>query len=105
MNGRNIAALGRALAFLLLAAASPLAAQARASGAPAPAADITPGLEVLREVQRRYASTRFRTLTFTQKTTFPDGRIEWWYEAESIPGKARVDVAPLANRNAQIFRN
>jgi hypothetical protein len=37
--------------------------------------------------------------------TVPDGRIEWWYEAESIPGKARVDVAPFATRNAQIFRS
>jgi hypothetical protein len=63
------------------------------------------GLEVLRQVQQRYSTTRFRTLTFTQRTTFPDGRIEWWYEAESIPGKARVDVAPFANRNMQIYRN
>ena len=62
------------------------------------------GLEVLREVHRRYSTTRFRTLTFTQRTTFPDGRIEWWYEAEAIPGRARVDVAPFSNRNTQIFR-
>jgi hypothetical protein len=71
---------------------------------PALASDA-PGLEVLREVHRRYAATRFRTLTFTQKTTFPDGRVEWWYEAEAIPGRARVDVAPLANRNMQIYRS
>ena len=71
----------------------------------APVDTLAPGLEVLREVHRRYSATRFRTLTFVQKTTFPDGRVEWWYEAESIPGKARVDVAPFANRNAQIFRN
>jgi hypothetical protein len=63
------------------------------------------GLEVLREVHRRYSTTRFRTMTFTQRTTFPDGRIEWWYEAEAIPGRARVDVAPFPSRNAQIYRN
>lgn len=31
--------------------------------------------------------------------------MEWWYEAESIPGTARVDGAPFADRNMQIFRN
>ena len=66
---------------------------------------VSPGEEILREVHRRYASTRFRTLSFTQRTTFPDGRVEWWYEAEAIPGRARVDVAPFTDGNAQIFRN
>jgi hypothetical protein len=76
-----------------------------------PISDSTPHLpEDRRELEREEgveqgADTRFRTLTFTQRTTFPDGRIGWWYEAESIPGKARVDVAPFSNRNAQIFRN
>jgi hypothetical protein len=63
------------------------------------------GEDVFRMVYERYAKTRFRTVTFTQKTTFPDGRVEWWYEAESIPGKARVDIAPFDRRNTSIFRN
>lgn len=93
---------------LLSAGATALAAQARGGGLPAagpPVPSDAPGLQVLREVHRRYSATRFRTFTFTQRTTFPDGRIEWWYEAESIPGKARVDVAPFSNGNAQIYRN
>jgi hypothetical protein len=90
----------------LCLAAVPGAAHIPGRGAFSPAPDtVAPGLEVLREVHRRYAATRFRTLTFVQKTTFPDGRVEWWYEAESIPGRARVDVAPFADRNMQIFRN
>jgi hypothetical protein len=95
-------------AALLAGVCGPVAAQGRGGGLPAagpPVPNDAPGLEVLREVHRRYSTTRFRTLTFTQRTTFPDGRIEWWYEAESVPGKARVDVAPFADRNAQIFRN
>jgi hypothetical protein len=92
------------LSVLLLAAAAPLNAQS-ATGPGAPAPSVSAGLAVLERVHRRYAETRFRTLTFTQRTTFPDGRVEWWYEAESLPGKARVDVAPFADGNAQIFRN
>jgi hypothetical protein len=86
-----------------------LATSAGAVGAQLPPPPVIPpdaaGLEVLREVHRRYSTTRFRTLTFTQRTTFPDGRIEWWYEAEAIPGRARVDVSPFANKQMQIYRN
>jgi hypothetical protein len=95
-------------AVALLAAFVPASAQGRGGGLPAagpPVPDDAPGLQVLREVHRRYSGTRFRTFTFTQRTTFPDGRIEWWYEAEAIPGRARVDVAPFSNGNAQIFRS
>jgi hypothetical protein len=97
---------GRAALCWLLVLTSTTALHAQ-GGAPAPAApqDISAGLDVLREVHRRYSTTRFRTLTFTQRTTHPDGRVEWWYEAESIPGKARVDASPFANRNAQIYRS
>ena len=75
------------------------------AGSSAVAAQQTPaGVAVLRQVHDRYVNTRFRTVSFLQKTTFPDGRGAWWYEAESIPGKARVDVAPFENRNTSIFR-
>lgn len=93
-------AIACTLAVLAVLPASSLGQQT-----PAATAEEEPGLTVLREVHRRYADTRFRTLTFTQKTTFPDGRVEWWYEAESIPGMARVDIAPLADRKTSIFRN
>lgn len=78
---------------------------ASAAGISSAAAQQKPaGLEVLERVHARYAATRFRTVSFVQRTTFPDGRVEWWYEAESIPGKARVDIAPFENRNASIYR-
>jgi hypothetical protein len=96
-------ALVRLLLGALLLAASADAALAQLPPPPTIPANA-PGLEVLRQVHSRYAATRFKTLTFTQRTTFPDGRIEWWYEAEAIPGRARVDVAPLANKNMQIYR-
>jgi hypothetical protein len=96
---------GALLAAALIAAAPPLRAQSTTAGDATVGPDVAAGVAVLQDVHRRYANTRFRTLTFTQRTTFPDGRVEWWYEAESIPGKARVDVAPFADRNAQIFRN
>ena len=80
------------------------ALSAAASAAAAQHNETPAGVAVLEQVYQRYAHTRFRTVSFLQKTTFPDGRVEWWYEAESIPGKARVDIAPFENRNASIFR-
>jgi hypothetical protein len=53
----------------------------------------------------RYAGKWYRTLTFTQKTTLPDGKIETWYEALELPGKLRIDVAPLDNKKTILFRN
>ena len=76
-----------------------------ASTASAQAPQMTPGEALLQQAHDRYVDTRFRTVSFVQRTTFPDGRIEWWYEAESIPGKARVDIAPFEDRSASIFRN
>lgn len=53
----------------------------------------------------RYAGKCYRTLTFTQKSTFPDGKVETWYEALLVPGKLRIDIAPLDSMNATICRN
>ena len=71
----------------------------------APVVQEEPGVAVFRQVFDRYSKTRFRTVSFLQRSVFADGRIEWWYEAEEIPGKARVDFAPLANRNTSIWRS
>ena len=52
-----------------------------------------------------YATTWYRTLTFTQTATFADGRTETWFEALEVPGRLRIDVAPADGGNATIFRN
>lgn len=63
------------------------------------------GEEVVRMMHARYAGKWYRTATFTQKTTLPDGKIETWYEALEVPAKLRIDIAPLAGRNVILFRN
>lgn len=62
------------------------------------------GDDIVRIMHDRYAGTRFRTLTFVQKTERPDRDTETWYEALS-PGRLRIDIAPLDSMNAVIFRD
>ena len=38
-----------------------------------------------------------------QTTTFPDRPAETWYEAGTIPGKLRIDIAPLDSMTAILF--
>jgi hypothetical protein len=76
--------------------------------APAPAADSTKprnGEELVQQMHERYQRRWYRTLTFTQRTTLPDGKVETWYEALELPGKLRIDIAPLAARKTILFRN
>jgi hypothetical protein len=61
------------------------------------------GEDLVREMHARYASTWYHTVTFTQTTTFPDEPVETWYEAGTIPGKLRIDVAPLDSMTAILF--
>jgi hypothetical protein len=56
-------------------------------------------------MRNRYAGKWYRTLTFTQKTTLPDGKVETWYEALELPGKLRIDIAPLDSGKTLLFRN
>jgi hypothetical protein len=63
------------------------------------------GEEVIAWMRQRYAGKWYRTLAFTQKTTLPDGKVETWYEALELPGKLRIDIAPLDSMNAILFRN
>ena len=42
-------------------------------------------------------------LTFVQTTSFPDHPSETWYEAGTIPGKLRIDMAPLDSMNAFMY--
>jgi hypothetical protein len=63
------------------------------------------GEDLIRQMRDRYAGKWYRTLTFVQKTTFPDGKVETWYEALELPGKLRIDIAPLENKRTILFRN
>jgi len=74
---------------------------------PAFAAKITNGEELVAAMHKKYSGKWYKTLTFVQKTTQykPDGtsQVSTWYEAMSVPGKLRVDIAPLENGNGFMF--
>lgn len=61
------------------------------------------GADLVRQMHDRYAGKWYRTLTFVQTTTFPDRPAETWYEAGTIPGKLRIDIAPLDSMNAFMY--
>lgn len=61
------------------------------------------GEQLIRQMHDRYAGKWYHNLTFTQTTTFPDRPAETWYEAGSIPGKLRIDIAPLDSMNAFMY--
>src|SRR5918999_3491495 len=63
------------------------------------------GEELVARMRERYLGKWYRTLTFTQKTTLPDGKVETWYEALELPGKLRIDIAPLDSMKTILFRN
>ncbi len=63
------------------------------------------GVELIGQMRERYLGKWYRTLTFVQKTTLPDGKVETWYEAAELPGKLRIDIAPLEGKNTLLFRN
>jgi outer membrane lipoprotein-sorting protein len=86
---------------LSLALCALLVAEPAATPAPKP----KNGEELIAQMRDRYAGKWYRTLTFTQKTTLPDGKVETWYEALELPGKLRIDVAPLDSMKTILFRN
>jgi hypothetical protein len=88
--------LGSLFCLAALTAASPSAGSAE------PPKD---GVEVLALMRERYLGKWYRTLTFVQKTTLADGKVETWYEAAELPGKLRIDIAPLEGKNTLLFRN
>ena len=61
------------------------------------------GEDLVRQMHDRYAGKWYHNLTFTQTTSFPDRPAETWYEAGEIPGKLRIDIAPLDSMNAFMY--
>jgi hypothetical protein len=82
-----------------------LAAIAAVGPSAAPADPPKDGVEVITRMRGRYLGKWYRTLTFVQKTTLPDGKVETWYEAAELPGRLRIDIAPLEGKNTILFRN
>ena len=70
-----------------------------------PVAPPKNGEELIKQMHARYAGKWYPTLTFVQKTTYPDGHVETWYEAAQVPGFLRIDIAPLEQGKALLFRN
>jgi hypothetical protein len=61
------------------------------------------GEDLVRQMHARYAGKWYRNITFVQTTTYPDRPAETWYEAGTIPGKLRIDVAPTDSMKAFMF--
>jgi hypothetical protein len=61
------------------------------------------GEDLVRQMHARYAGKWYHNVTFLQTTTFPDRPPETWYEAGTIPGKLRIDRAPLDSMNAFMY--
>lgn len=61
------------------------------------------GEDLVRQMHAKYAGHWYRNVTFVQTTTFPGKPAETWYEAGTIPGKLRIDIAPLDSMNAFMF--
>jgi hypothetical protein len=61
------------------------------------------GEELVRQMHDRYAGKWYHNVTFVQTTTFPGQPAETWYEAGTIPGKLRIDIAPLDSMNAFMY--
>lgn len=89
------------LLLSLLLTLPELAATASPNSSPPPRS----GEELIRQMRDRYAGKWYKTLTFTQRTTLPDGKVEIWYEALELPGKLRIDIAPLDSMKTILFRN
>ena len=85
----------------LLLAAFLAPASAPHSGDPPP----RNGADLIRQMRERYEGRWYETLTFVQKTTLPNGKVETWYEALVAPGRLRIDIAPLDSMHTLIFRD
>jgi hypothetical protein len=81
------------------AALLPLVLFAHPGTAPAP----RDGADLIRQMHTRYDGAWYGTLTFTQTTSFPGEPDQTWYEAGTIPGKLRIDIAPLDSMTAILF--
>lgn len=109
---RRSSGIARPVALLLIVPA--LFACVRAASTPTSATavpqarrtDPTNGIDILRAMHDRYATTWYKTLTFSQTTTItlPNGGtlVQQWLEAGKFPGRLRIDT-DTANRGGVIY--
>ena len=80
-----------------------------AAAASARADKIKTSEDLIRAMQKKYAKSWYKTLTFKQKTTnfHEDGTKEEaiWYEALAVPGRLRIDFDPVSQGNGVLFVN
>lgn len=73
----------------------------------AQAGNIKTAADLITAMHKQYAKTWYRTTTFKQVTTDfeKDGtkKVAIWYEAISMPGKLRIDFAPVKDGNGMLF--
>ncbi|MGB9180293.1 MAG: hypothetical protein WCB68_13755 [Pyrinomonadaceae bacterium] len=78
-------------------------------GASVQAKEIKMSEELLQAMQKKYAKSWYKTLTFVQKTTEFEAegksKVSTWYEAFSAPGKLRIDFDPIKDGNGILFAN
>jgi hypothetical protein len=96
------------LTRMLFTALLALAVSAGVMAAPDRQSDpIASGEDLVRAMHARYADSWYSTLTFVQHTVVfpPDGsrREQTWYEALALPGQLRIDIAPLENRDMNLY--
>ena len=77
------------------------------SAAAAMAGEINNGGDLVAAMRAKYDGKWYKTLSFVQKTTNfkPDGtsEVSTWYEAMSVPGKLRIDFAPIEKGDGILF--
>jgi outer membrane lipoprotein-sorting protein len=75
----------------------------------AQAGSIKTSEDLVQAMQKKYAKSWYKTLTFKQETTefHEDGtsKVSTWYEALSVPGKLRIDFDPVKEGNGILFVN
>jgi hypothetical protein len=74
-------------------------------GLAAQAPDIRTGEQLVAAMHARYTKSWYRTLSFVQRVIWADGRPEGeWWEAAMLPGRLRIDIAPIDSGNGVIYR-
>ncbi len=71
------------------------------------AGEIKNGSELITAMHAKYDGKWYSTLTFVQNTIThkPDGTKEsaTWYEAMNLPGRLRIDFAPIEKGDGMLF--
>jgi hypothetical protein len=74
---------------------------------PAAHGQVRTAEDLIAAMQKKYAKSWYKTVTFVQKTTEfqKDGtsKVSTWYEALSVPGNLRIDITPMKDGNGMLL--